>query len=159
KMLRLIHDCSSITQSVQGYVAVFDAMQKKNDLNNNAVFKLAYYVKEIMEKDNYYSLHPEERSNLEEMRNKLPESVKNVVFSSKICIKNVRFNEYLYSMDYLDGGENKRQVCTFVPGSKHVQSEWKIEPDSDNIYIKNVRHNEYLYAAYPFRGMVRIKKN
>ncbi|MFP3022316.1 MAG: hypothetical protein ACEY3K_05105, partial [Wolbachia sp.] len=32
KMLRLIHDCSSITQSVQGYVAVFDAMQKKNDL-------------------------------------------------------------------------------------------------------------------------------
>ncbi|WP_353283576.1 ankyrin repeat domain-containing protein [Wolbachia endosymbiont (group A) of Pogonocherus hispidulus] len=161
KMLRLIHDCSSITQSVQGYIAVFDEMQKKNDLNNNAVFKLAYYVKEIMEKDNCRSLHPEERSNLEELKSKLPESVKNVVFSSKVCIKNVKFNEYLYAVDFESNRElklnaddtNRRQVFTWGPGEKPTehgiqQGLWEIEPDGYNLYIKNVGyHSEYLYAA------------
>ncbi len=161
KMLRFIHDCSSITQSVQGYVAVFDAMQKKSDLNNNAVFKLAYYVKEIMEKDNCRSLRPEERSHLEELKSKLPESVKNVVFSSKVCIKNVKFNEYLYAVDFESNRElklsaddtNRRQVFTWGPGTKPTehgiqQGLWKIEPDGYNLYIKNVGyHSEYLYAA------------
>ncbi|QJT94912.1 ankyrin repeat domain-containing protein [Wolbachia endosymbiont of Diaphorina citri] len=148
KMLRLIHDCSSITQSVQGYVAVFDAMQKKNDLNNKAVFKLAYYVKEIMEKDNCRSLHPEERSSLEEIRSKLPESVKNVVFSSKVCIKNVKFNEDLYAVvDSLKYDENRRNVFTWIPKTRDQQFVWEIEPYGDSFHIKSFMFNEYLYAA------------
>ncbi|MFP3024204.1 MAG: ankyrin repeat domain-containing protein, partial [Wolbachia sp.] len=151
KMLRLIHDCSSITQSVQGYVAVFDAMQKKNDLSNNAVFKLAYYVKEIMEKDNCRSLSPEERSHLEELRSKLPESVKNVVFSSKVCIKNVKFNEDLYAVvDRLKYDDYRRNVFTWIPKTRDQQFVWEIEPYGGSFHIKNVMFNEYLYAALDF---------
>ncbi|QMV46176.1 hypothetical protein HC358_03815 [Wolbachia pipientis] len=172
KMLRLIHDCSSITQSVQGYVAVFDAMQRKNDLNNNAVFKLAYYVKEIMEKDNCRSLHPEERSNLEELKSKLPESVKNVVFSSEVCIKNVKFNEYLYAVDFESNrelklstsDENRRQVFTWGAGEKPTehgiqQGLWEIGLDGYNLYIKNVGyHGEYLYAALDSLNYDKVRR-
>ncbi|WP_265035142.1 MULTISPECIES: hypothetical protein [unclassified Wolbachia] len=45
KILSLIRSHGYIAQSIPGYVAVFDKMKSRSDLNNKAVFKLAYYIR------------------------------------------------------------------------------------------------------------------
>ncbi|GFS84709.1 ankyrin-3 [Nephila pilipes] len=115
----------------------------------NAEFRLAHYVKKIMEMSNYHNVHSEKKSELERIKEELPESVKNVVFSSKVCIKSVHNNEYLYAAsDYFNYNWNRRRVFTWKPGNKlEGQGGWKLEPEGDNIYIKSTRFNEYLCAA------------
>ncbi|QJT94995.2 ankyrin repeat domain-containing protein, partial [Wolbachia endosymbiont of Diaphorina citri] len=48
KILSFIRGHGYIGQLISGYVAVFDTMQRNNDLNNGEVLKLAYYIKETM---------------------------------------------------------------------------------------------------------------
>ncbi|MFT4314937.1 MAG: ankyrin repeat domain-containing protein [Wolbachia pipientis] len=153
KILSFVRDHGYIAQLISGYIAVFDAMQENDDLNNGAVLKLAYYVKEAME--NYPNVHQEERSNLEKLKGRLPESVRNAVFASQVCITNVRFKEYIYSVDSLSD-QNRRIVRTWVPSSRSdppgscsndEQGVWKIQPHGDYFCITNVRFNEYLYSV------------
>ncbi|QLK11944.1 hypothetical protein FK497_07265 [Wolbachia endosymbiont of Diaphorina citri] len=130
-------------------------MQRNNDLNNGEVLKLAYYIKETMNFDNYANTRSEKRSDLEKLKSRLPESVKNIVFASQVCITNVRFNEYIYSVDSLSD-QNRRIVRTWVPSSRSdppgscgndEQGMWKIQPYGDYVCITNVRFNEYLYSV------------
>lgn len=72
KILSFVLNHGYITQPILGYIAVFDTMQRNNDLNNDAVFKLAYYVKEVMEMKNYSDVNQEDRSNLEKLKGRLP---------------------------------------------------------------------------------------
>ncbi|WP_353281274.1 ankyrin repeat domain-containing protein [Wolbachia endosymbiont (group A) of Andrena trimmerana] len=148
--LSYVRSHNNAGQRISGYVAVFDAMQRNDDLNNSAIFKLAYYVKEVMEMKNYSDVHQEDRSNLEKLKSRLPESVRNAVFSSKVCIKNVYQGEYLYAANgcFDDYGDKRRMVFTWIPkDEKNDKFRWKIKPDGDNFYIVNVAFNETLYAA------------
>ncbi len=148
--LSYVRSHNNAGQRISGYVVVFDAMQRNDDLNNSAIFKLAYYVKEVMEMKNYSDVHQEDRSNLEKLKSRLPESVRNAVFSSKVCIKNVYQGEYLYAANgcFDDYGDKRRMVFTWIPkDEKNDKFRWKIKPDGDNFYIVNVAFNETLYAA------------
>lgn len=149
KILSCVRSHGNIAQLISGYVAVFDAMQRNNDLNNGAVFKLAYYIKETMEMENYRDVHQEKRSELERLKNKLPESVRNAVFSSKVCIKNIYQNEYLYAADSCFNYDNdRRMVFTWIQkNEKNDKFRWKIRPDGDNFNIVNAEFNENLYAS------------
>ncbi|WP_223823090.1 ankyrin repeat domain-containing protein [Wolbachia pipientis] len=115
----------------------------------NAEFRLARYVKRIMEMSNYHNVHSEKKSELERIKGELPESVKNAVFSSEVCIKSVYYsNEYLYpASDYLSHDRDRRRVFTWRPGGKDSSCQWKFEPEGNNIYIKSTYFNEYLYPA------------
>ncbi len=147
KILSLIRSHSYIEQSIPGYAAIFDKMQSRNDLNNSVLFKLAYYIKETMGMDNYPNVHSEKRSDLENVKSSLPKSIKNSVFSSKVCIKNVRYGEYLFAdldRKYDDG---RRYAFTFIPGGKPGDGSWEIEPEREHFLIKNGQYSEYLYAA------------
>ncbi|MFP3021113.1 MAG: ankyrin repeat domain-containing protein [Wolbachia sp.] len=146
--LSYVRSHNNAGQRISGYVAVFDAMQRNDDLNNSAIFKLAYSIKEAMSFDKYSSLDSEKRSDLERLKSKLPESVKNIVFASKVCIKNTYQNEYLYAaVDCFNYDTERRRAFTWVPGKNDKQSVWKIEPDGDSFRIVNVEFNEHLYAA------------
>ncbi|WMT84151.1 ankyrin repeat domain-containing protein [Wolbachia endosymbiont of Listronotus oregonensis] len=146
--LSYVRSHNNAGQRISGYVAVFDAMQRNDDLNNSAIFKLAYSIKEAMSFDKYSSLDSEKRSDLERLKSKLPESVKNIVFASKVCIKNTYQNEYLYAaVDCFNYDTERRRAFTWVPGKNDKQSVWKIQPDGDSFRIVNVEFNEHLYAA------------
>ncbi|OAB79342.1 hypothetical protein WSTR_05300 [Wolbachia endosymbiont of Laodelphax striatellus] len=149
KILSFVHNHGYIAQRILGYIAVFDTMQRNNDLNNGAVFKLAYYVKEVMEMKNYSDVNQEDRSNLEKLKGRLPESVRNAVFASEVCIKNIDHNEYLYAASsYFNYDDNRRKVFTWIPrDEKSDKFKWKIEPYGNDYSIMNVEFNEYLYAA------------
>ncbi|WP_264686029.1 MULTISPECIES: ankyrin repeat domain-containing protein [unclassified Wolbachia] len=149
KILSCVESHNDVSQRILGYVAVFNAMQRNNDLNNSAVFKLAYYVKEAIEMKNYPDVHQEERSNLEKLKSRLPESVRNAVFSSKVCIKNIYQGEYLYAANKcFNYDTDRRMAFTWTPkNEKNDKFRWNIKPDGDNFYIVNVAFNETLYAA------------
>ncbi len=148
KILSFVHNHGYIAQRILGYVAVFDTMQRNNDLNNGEVLKLAYYVKEAMEMKGYLNVHQEERSNLEKLKSRLPESVRNAVFASQVCIKNTYQNEYLYAaVDCFNYDTERRKAFTWVLGKNDKQGVWKIQPDGDSFRIVNVEFNEHLYAA------------
>ncbi|WP_264336588.1 ankyrin repeat domain-containing protein [Wolbachia endosymbiont (group B) of Chorthippus brunneus] len=148
KILSCVHNHGDIGQLISGYIAVFDAMQKSGDLNDNAIFKLAYYIKEAMEMENYPNVPLEKRSNLEKLKGRLPESVKNIVFASKVCIKNIYQNEYLYAaVDCFNYDTERRRAFTWIPGKNDKQGVWKIQRYGDNFGIVNVEFNEHLYAA------------
>ncbi|WP_265027618.1 ankyrin repeat domain-containing protein [Wolbachia endosymbiont (group B) of Chorthippus parallelus] len=127
KILSFVRNHGHIDQLISGYIAVFDAMQKSGDLNDNVIFKLAYYIKEAMEMENYPNVPLEKRSNLEKLKGRLPESVKNIVFASKVCIKNIYQNEYLYAaVDCFNYDTERRRAFTWIPGKNDKQGVWKI---------------------------------
>ncbi len=143
KVLRFIRSHHYIGQFIPGYIAVFDKIPK----NDGAMFKLAYYIKETMDMGNYSKVNSEKRSDLERLKNKLPESVKNLVFSSEVCIKNVKYDEYLYAASYAPYDRYRRSVFTGISGGRVKADEWKIENSGNGFYIKNIVRGEYLYAA------------
>ncbi|BET30758.1 hypothetical protein wCauBTS_13650 [Wolbachia pipientis] len=149
KILSCVRSHGYIGQLISGYVAVFDAMQKNGDLNDGVVFKLGHYVKETMEIKNYPKVPLEKRSDLEKLKNKLPESVRNAVFASKVCIKNIYQNEYLYAANNCFNYDNdRRSVFAWIPkNALNDKFKWKIKPDGDNFNIANAEFNENLYAA------------
>ncbi|MFT4327814.1 MAG: ankyrin repeat domain-containing protein [Wolbachia pipientis] len=126
-----------------------------SDFNDGPILKLAYCIKEVMEKIN----NKEQISHFEELKSKLPESIKNAVFSSKVCIINVNFDEYLYAASgssALSDENQRRGVYNWVPSSKNNppgscgndrQGMWKVQPYGDYVCITNVNFDEYLYAA------------
>ncbi|WP_353277794.1 ankyrin repeat domain-containing protein [Wolbachia endosymbiont (group A) of Agelastica alni] len=154
EMLSFIRSYNSATQRIQGYVAVFDKMKRENNLNNNAVFNLAFYVKEVMEAGDYNSVNSEKRSELKEIKKELPGSLRNLVFSSKVCIKNVEYGRYLYSPnDYKDFqfDSDRRRVFTWSSNLGGDQFKWKVELNGDNVYLKNVEYGRYLYSPNDYK--------
>ncbi|MGL9761743.1 MAG: ankyrin repeat domain-containing protein [Wolbachia sp.] len=147
KVLRFIRSHRYIGQFIPGYIAVFDKIPK----NDGAMFKLAYYIKETMDMGNYSKVNSEKRSDLERLKNKLPESVKNLVFSSEVCIKNVKYDEYLYAASYAPYDRYRRRVFTGISGGRVKADEWKIENSGNGFYIKNIVRGEYLYAADSYK--------
>ncbi|WP_264705646.1 ankyrin repeat domain-containing protein [Wolbachia endosymbiont (group A) of Gymnosoma rotundatum] len=149
EILSYVRSHNNAGQRISGYVAVFDAMQRNDDLNNSAIFKLAYSIKEAMSFDKYSSLDSGRKSELERLKNKLPESLRNAVFSSKVCIKNIYQNEYLYAANScFNYDSNRRRVFTWIlKGALTDKFKWKIKLDGDNFNIVNAEFNENLYAA------------
>ncbi|WP_265035141.1 MULTISPECIES: RICIN domain-containing protein [unclassified Wolbachia] len=97
----------------------------------------------------YPDVHSEKRSNLESVKSRLPKSVKNLVFASQVCIKNVEYGRYLYSPNDYSGfqfGDNRRYVLTWKAEERATGGEWKVELKDDNVYLKNVRYGRYLYS-------------
>ncbi|WP_265028006.1 ankyrin repeat domain-containing protein [Wolbachia endosymbiont (group A) of Calamotropha paludella] len=144
-ILKFISSHHYIGQFIPGYIAVFDKIPK----NDGAMFKLAYFIRETMKIPRVSS---EEKSYLEKLKNKLPESVRNAVFSSAICIKNVEYGRYLYSpnnncMYHLnDCDSDRRYVFTWPSNGRNGQFKWKVEFNGDNVYLKNVEYGRYLYS-------------
>ncbi|UPA54733.1 hypothetical protein MWH06_05485 [Wolbachia pipientis] len=154
EVLSFIRSYNFATQRIQGYVAVFDKMKRENNLNNNAVFNLAFYVKEVMEAGDYSSVNSEKRSELEEIKKELPESLGNLVFSSKVCIKNVEYGRYLYSPnDYKDFqfDSERRRVFTWPSNLGNNKFKWKVELNGDSVYLKNVEYGRYLYSPNDYK--------
>lgn len=125
-------------------------MKTKSDLNHLIIFKLAEYVKETMNMSNYHIVDSEKRSKFEELKEKLPKSVKNAVFASNVCIKSIDVNEYLYAAEYAPYDQDRRRIFTWIPGNILLgQGRWQMERynNDGHYHIKNVKFDEYIYAA------------
>ncbi|MGL5029329.1 MAG: ankyrin repeat domain-containing protein [Wolbachia pipientis] len=140
-ILKFIGSHHYIGQFIPGYIAVFDKIPK----NDGAMFKLAYSIRETMKMPRVSS---EEKSDLEKLKNKLPGSVKNAVFSSAVCVKNVEYGRYLYSPNSAGNFQfdDKRRYVFTWSSKLGDDGEWKVELNGDNVYLRNVEYGRYLYS-------------
>lgn len=84
---------------------------------------------------------------MNELRTELSASVKNVLFSKKVCIKNVHYDEYLYVSD---------EAVSLASGSHNVYTSkspslptkyWEINVKENNLSIQNVKYKISLYPS------------
>lgn len=88
------------------------------------------------------------------MKNDIPESVKNIVFTRRVCIIGKAFKEKLYvdtnKFSYNDIA--RRALTWMVKKNKkckntRIRAVWLLEPSNGNFYINNYYYKEYLFAA------------
>lgn len=137
EILECINSYHHTEEKIYSYIALLDKMKSKNHLSNNTVFKLAYNVKEIIESGEKYDLR--------EVKNRLPGCVRNVVFPSEVCIRNVEYDEYLHPSN-IKVTDNRRVIETVGYSYAKDKVTWKIGFENQGFYIRNI-NGEYLYAA------------
>lgn len=125
--------------------AIFLKLKKKSKLGKPDVFKLAVLIKGTMDNIKYANVSPDVKVDFEKVKSGLPTVVVNIVFSSKVCIKNKRLKDILYATVYLKDSE-RRFAYTWIEGNKFDQAYWKLEMQNDYTFrIKNTKYNEYLH--------------
>ncbi|XP_065205985.1 MAP7 domain-containing protein 2-like [Planococcus citri] len=140
---------SSVEESTSIYKFVSDKISKKD---YTAWTDLAVRVKEIMS----MKVSANVTAELKRIRDsKIPRSIKNLVFSTKICIKNTKYNEYLYAVGSRElwFDNNRRHVFTRLGGARNGTGEsgeffWRVESIAGNneFSIINHKYNEYLFV-------------
>lgn len=78
-----------------GAIAMYEKLTTDGDLNNSALFKLAYHIKALLP-NKFSSFTIDYKTDLQNIKMKLPKSVKYIVFHEWVRIKNYCFDEYLY---------------------------------------------------------------
>jgi len=146
-----IFECISSSEFVELRIVassvIFLKLRKKSQLDKPVVFKLAACIKGTMDLGNYVNVAPAVKDDFEKVKIGLPKVVVNIVFSSKVCVKNLRNNEYLYATDYLKDSE-RRYVYTWMKDTekRFDQAYWKFEMQKDYYFrIKNHKFNEYMH--------------
>lgn len=140
QMIAYVKTQSGLSTRISGYDAVYETMKIHDKLNSQSSFALALALKDLGKSGNY-----------ERVKNKLPQCVKNAVFSNVVCIKSYNFNEYLYASASQKEDNERRRVFTWRhPNQRrgNDQDRWILEPSDGNFYIKNYHFKEYIYAAY-----------
>lgn len=156
KLVYHIRDYESIEQRILSFVALFNELENSKQLDGNpALLRLVKYLsKEERNVDNY-SKPTNIKTEYQTLKNKLPKSIKNVVYSPSVCIKNVFLNEYLYAADFYHNNDSAvgRYLFTWVPGGRGNyglhQSLWSFNGDYINgdFYLKNAQFSHYAFAS------------
>ncbi|XP_021698325.1 uncharacterized protein LOC5564242 [Aedes aegypti] len=152
KILKYIKSHSFVQQSVLGYSAVFNRIRYSN---SDSLFSIAYYIKDAMEAPSFASLDSNYKSTLNQLKNSLPQSVRNAAFASKVCIENKIYPKYLYASGKYLHDNPRRHVFTWMPDNKrdvnYREDHWELIRTGDSFYIYNVAHREYMYSPSEYK--------
>lgn len=130
-----------------GYEAILKKMKDQNHLDfRSEAVELARCVKDLM---NGVLCGPGEKMIAQSLKNELPDHLQVAIFAEKVCIKNVKYNEYLYAAS---GGFNydssRRRVFTWIPKNMVFNGYWILSSDKGGYFtIKNTKESEYLYTT------------
>lgn len=135
--------------------SAFKKLESKGELNTTASIPVARTMKALKDHRDYSSISPEWKTELESKIDKLPEPVKNLVFSSLICLKNTLFDEFLYAAEVRDGGYGhnyeRRSVFTGVPDQRAELSpfKWRVQfTDEYTFELYNKKFDEMLFGDH-----------
>lgn len=115
KLLQFSRDLRNINQRAIVYEIMFRLLHSRHAMEKtHAYIMLAFAVKTAMEMDNYQNLSYEVKSKFEHMKNSFLQGVRNIIWASRVCLRNHNKNEYLYA-----SGETRddyrRYVYTWKP--------------------------------------------
>lgn len=134
--------------------AIFNKLKSEWELNSNPSISLARAIKSVMNHSNYEHTPLCWKTLYENIKTELPESIKNLVFSSEICIKNSYYEEYLFASHIEHGcyaiNDQKRSVYTWIPQIRKDSStfKWRVKFTGDyQIELENVEFDEKLTAC------------
>ncbi|KAG4067999.1 hypothetical protein HA402_010685 [Bradysia odoriphaga] len=120
--------------------ATFYKMKKVDKLYKPEVFKLAAHIRDTMNAGSYAGVLLNVREYFGKVKTSLPTVVVNIMFSTKVCIKNTEYDHYLFASSSVSG--NQRKV--FIKSGLDNEAYWKLEMQSDYTFrIKNTKYDEY----------------
>ncbi|XP_065208147.1 uncharacterized protein LOC135836983 [Planococcus citri] len=156
--LKCLDECVSIHR------AVFNQLQSNGDLFGNSTISLTRYIKATMDDADYKNTHPDMQTRHKEIKDKLPKSVRNAVFSSSVCVKNTKYNEFFYPSG-LSNDTNSNDlhiVSTLINGDGGSAAifKWKVSflDNSTNFNLTNEALNEYFYTHHTHRTQLNITR-
>lgn len=132
----------------EGLEMIFDKMKETHGFLNPQALQLAYEIRSAHEKETSQSLI----ATYEALKWSFPENIRLIIWSGKVKLRNVLFDEYLYAPANNYARDNdRRNVFTWIDASYKGDDStalWKFETDDGiNFYVKSFRYDEYLYAA------------
>ncbi|XP_073979215.1 uncharacterized protein [Rhodnius prolixus] len=132
-------------EKILGFKAIFEVME----LDDNEIFSLALHLKYL----SIVGTKSSQKERLAEIKERLPISIKNLLFAESVCIKNVGHNQYLLVNDSLLNNDHSLDSSfTIVQHNKIENSLWTINCSSnyncDNqFYINNEFFHNYLLTT------------
>lgn len=131
-----------------GFDSTFLKIKETYGLFSPQSVQLAYEVHSAMKKET----SPSVIVIYERIKSSFPNIIRSIVWTGKVKLRNVLFNEFLYSpTDSYAYDYARRHIFTWKEPSYQgddSSAHWKFETDDGiKFRIKNVRSNEYLYAA------------
>lgn len=144
-ILNFIGSLHSTGHHFVGYQTMFDQMYSQHD--EREIFMLAYRICEAMKVPD---LPSERKAAYEEMKARLPPSVRMIIWHKIVYLKNTFHNEYLYSpAANFSFNTDRLHVFTWGPGKKDSDCRWSFETDDKGrtFHIKCLHWEEYFYAA------------
>lgn len=136
-----------LSHGMDGYAALFYQMRKNSsNLYTDEMVELAFHIQEYQMQANYANVVWAVRGRFEKLRDDLPKSLAALAFSDSVCIKNVKYNEYLFA-GRVTRDSDRRYAFTWKPGNQVCQASWQIKREHGKLTIKNVNHNEYLFFS------------
>lgn len=135
-----------IPQKIRFFVALYEKLEANEDLNNDAVLKIAYYVRILKKSTTYRNTFQPLKYAANAMIKRMPTCARNLYFSDAMCIWNRGRDEYLYAAGS-QHNLSRRGIYTYEPGYLTPGGLW--EPDFyADVYLKSLRYDkEYLYAS------------
>ncbi|WP_265017540.1 coiled-coil domain-containing protein [Wolbachia endosymbiont (group A) of Epistrophe grossularia] len=141
---------SECTSRRYGYEAILKKMKVQNHLNHGpAVLELARSIKDLTN-GIVCGLSLEEKIKALMLKGEFPEYLQVAIFAKQVCIKNVKYNEYLYAAgDYFKYSDESRRVFTWIPQNMVNNGYWILSSDKKGYFsISNTQHDEYLYISH-----------
>lgn len=149
-ILNFSRDLPNIGHDIIVYPALFTKMKSNNHLDSYQLIKLAYRIKEVMGMSIYSSISQDNKSILENLKDNLPRSVRNLIWFGWMCtLKNKRHNEYLYAAGgFYSIGKYRNVFSWRSEAHTGEQGYWDLEPyDANSFKIKSRYYNEYLLSS------------
>ncbi|KAK9507207.1 hypothetical protein O3M35_007115 [Rhynocoris fuscipes] len=124
------------------------AIYEELNLTDNERFQFAYHIRYLSNIDYKSS----QKDKLVLLKENLPISIRNLLFSKFICIKNLAHDEYLTSDNFTKITDNAKILFTMQTYDINSNHLWKIDclnlNECNRKYrIKNLSYNQLLYAS------------
>lgn len=144
-ILNFVSSLSSPGQQLLGYQTMFEKMNSQH--NEREIFMLAHRICTAMADSN---LPFDQKAAYEEMKARLPQPVRTIIWNQNVYLKNTLHNEYMYSpAANFNFNSDRLHVFTWGPGKKDSDCRWRFESDNNgrSFYIKCLHWDEYFYAS------------
>lgn len=158
-LMALNSNFTYVGQTLCGFVTLID--QVKNDINDQAVGKLAVYMNAIANEKSVQE-NPVMKKKMDYILQYLPKSVVNLLFARIVCIKNVEHSEYLHTEEITYDDETRNAFTLPEKQKWELNSLYHPERKRKFFHLKNSRRNEYLEAGHilvPYEEETCFKAN
>lgn len=156
KFIDIFGHKNSLTLRISCYSTILKILQSSTNKSFSEItmFKLAFIVKDIWQQlPNLSSVS--KFMIKQQLIDKFPTSLRNLMFAKTVCLKNVAFNEYLNIGDMFGGSKDRRDVYTKIKiDDAKSATHWKIQllnnHPTNNEYVFRIldnERNECLFAS------------
>lgn len=135
-----------IPQQMVAFLTLYEKLEASNDLNNEGILKIAFFVRVLKKHDKYRNTFQPIKYAINEMIRRMPLCARNLYFAPELCIWNKGRDEYLWATK---SQQNPLRQNIFTYRAENLQSDglWKAQFYEETYFINKKHEKEYLRAS------------